>query len=156
MTSFQAFIAKSEYTIGKSTLKLVIDNTSIIFITPQLIILQAQQTIKLVKKEPLTISAIKRESTEHREFGPTATLPTNNSNSKPRQVRIGQWQHRGDIQSLGGGRASQQSPTRGFAMCVVLCVWCGAGCCDCAIAVSVMVLVNDSVCCGVNIAVSFL
>jgi hypothetical protein len=38
----------------------------------------------------------------------------------------------------------------------VLCVWCGAGCCDCAIAVSVMVLVNDSVCCGVNIAVSFL
>ena len=44
--------------------------------------------------------------------------------------------------------------------CVVLCVvWHRPGesrCRDCAIAVSAMVLVNDSVCCGVNIRRQFL
>jgi hypothetical protein len=75
MNYYDLNLTISEYTIGKSTFELVIDNTSIIFITPLLIILQAQQTIKLVKKVLCTISAIEREPTERREYWTNSNTP---------------------------------------------------------------------------------
>ena len=91
-------------------------------------------------------------------IGPTATLLT--KDGEPRQVRIGPWKSAGFILARCGENQHHKSHHHGDSpWCVVLCVvWRRPGESrrhDCAIAVSAMVLVNDSVCCGVNIGRQF-
>jgi hypothetical protein len=111
--------------------------------------LQAQQTIELVKKVPCTISvsAIEREPTERCEYWTNRTRP---------------WQRVGVVACCEEDKHhnSHQYGDSPWSWCVVLCVvWHRPGESrhrDCDIAVSEMVLVNDLVCCGLNIGRQFL
>ena len=108
------------------------------------------------KKSHVPYQPLKGNRLNAANIGPTATLPS--KDGEPRQVRIEPWQRRGHIRSLRGGRHNSHQ-CRDSPWCVVLCVvWRRQRESRrrvCAIAVSAMVLVNDSVCCGVNIGRQF-
>jgi hypothetical protein len=90
-------------------------------------------------------------------IGPTTTLPT--KDGKPRQVRIEPWQRGVQFARCGENQHHNSHHHGDSPWCVVLCVvWRRPGesrRSDFAIAVFAMVLVNDSVCCGVNISRQF-